>query len=64
MKKIQSIILVFMVIGLVVVSGCTGTEAENVEAQNETEVTETVTYIIGTEPYFPPFEYADENNSN
>lgn len=60
MKKSLSILLVFLVIGLVAVSGCTDTTEE----ENTEEVVETTSYIVGTEPYFPPFEYADENNSN
>ncbi|WP_406662155.1 basic amino acid ABC transporter substrate-binding protein [Methanolobus sp. ZRKC3] len=57
MKKILNMALIgILVLGLVAVSGCADTTADGA-----TEA-ETPVYKIGTEPYFPPFEYADENN--
>lgn len=65
MNKNLSILLVFLVIGLVAVSGCTDTTDDTTtEIEAAMAAAETVTYTVGTEPYFPPFEYADENNSN
>lgn len=64
MKKAFNFILIgLLMIGLVAVSGC----ADSAEGSGDAgEVAEEAvpTYVIGTEPYFPPFEYADENNSN
>lgn len=51
-------------VGLVAVSGCADSTAEGTEDADTGETVEVPTYIVGTEPYFPPFEYADENNSN
>ncbi|MEZ5333898.1 MAG: basic amino acid ABC transporter substrate-binding protein [Methanolobus sp.] len=65
MKKSLSIFLIGMLlIGLVAVSGCTDTDASASEDAVEDVAEEMPTYVVGTEPYFPPFEYADENNSN
>lgn len=49
------LLLGLLVATLVTISGCTDKNAEAVGTER--------TYIIGTEPYFPPFEYAEENNS-
>nr|WP_321498571.1 basic amino acid ABC transporter substrate-binding protein [uncultured Methanolobus sp.] len=61
MKKILNLLLVgILLVGLVAVSGC----ADSTEGAESEVVDDVPTYIVGTEPYFPPFEYADENNSN
>ncbi|WP_407356639.1 basic amino acid ABC transporter substrate-binding protein [Methanolobus sp. WCC5] len=63
MKKSLSLLLIgLLILGLVAVSGCTDT-AGTTGTDDET-VSEMPVYVVGTEPYFPPFEYADENNSN
>ncbi|WP_292466160.1 basic amino acid ABC transporter substrate-binding protein [Methanolobus sp.] len=64
MKKSFSFLLIgILMIGLVAVSGCADSTGETNKVEDVTE--EVVpTYVVGTEPYFPPFEYADENNSN
>ncbi len=64
MRKMLSFLLIgILMLGLVAVSGCTDT-AEGGDAEDGEVAEEVPTYIVGTEPYFPPFEYADENNSN
>lgn len=56
MKKILNfLVLGLMIAVLVTTSGCTDKNA----GANSTQKT----YVVGTEPYFPPFEYAEENNS-
>ncbi len=61
MKKILNFILLgLLVASLVAISGCTDKAAE----QAVEPVENVKTYVIGTEPYFPPFEYADENSSS
>lgn len=61
MKKMLNFILLgLLVVSLVAISGCTDKAAEQaVEPAENVQ-----TYVIGTEPYFPPFEYADENSSS
>lgn len=61
MKRILSVLLiVLLLVGLVAVSGCTDTA----EGEATEDVEETTVYRVGTEPYFPPFEYADADNNN
>ncbi|WMW22610.1 basic amino acid ABC transporter substrate-binding protein [Methanolobus mangrovi] len=62
MKKSLSFLLMgILIIGFVAVSGC----ADRTDEAAAEEIVDAVpVYIVGTEPYFPPFEYADENNSN
>lgn len=59
MKKFISISLIMlMMLGIVVLAGCSNTEEpaeENAEGDLEKEV-----YIVGTEPTFAPFEMKDE----
>jgi polar amino acid transport system substrate-binding protein len=63
MKKMLSMILVgLLLVGMVAVSGCADTTEDGVMGDETTE--EATVYRIGTEPYFPPFEYADEENNN
>ena len=54
------ILLGLLVVSLLAISGCVDKTAEQaVEPAENVQ-----TYVIGTEPYFPPFEYADENSSS
>lgn len=64
MTKGLNVLLVLLVIGLVSVSGCTDSQVNSGTGEGANASAAKATYIIGTEPYFPPFEYADENNSN
>lgn len=71
MKKIFNfILLALLVVSLVAISGCadkTANENTNQTAGQAVASAGTVNekvYVIGTEPYFPPFEYADANVSS
>lgn len=79
MKKLLNLLLLaLLVVSLVTISGCTDKAAEQavepVANQTVNQTAEQVaapsgtanekTYVVGTEPYFPPFEYADENSSS
>ncbi|SFM21843.1 basic amino acid ABC transporter substrate-binding protein [Methanolobus profundi] len=64
MKRSLNILLIgLLLVGLVAVSGCADS-AEGSGTADDVAEEEVPVYIVGTEPYFPPFEYADENNSN
>ncbi|WP_370574685.1 basic amino acid ABC transporter substrate-binding protein [Methanomethylovorans sp.] len=63
MTKRLNLLMVLVVIGLVAVSGCSDTQANGTVTEDAGASIAKTTYVIGTEPYFPPFEYADENNS-
>lgn len=57
MVEIVKILFISLfIITLTAFSGCTD---KTTEQAGQGKI-----YIVGTEPYFPPFEYADENNSN
>ncbi|MDG6244296.1 MAG: basic amino acid ABC transporter substrate-binding protein [Methanolobus sp.] len=62
MKKSLSLLLIgLLILGLVAVSGCTDKAATAGTDETESQMP---VYVVGTEPYFPPFQYADENNNN
>ena len=71
MKKIFNFIfLALLVVSLVTISGCADKTAnETINQTSEQALTSAgaaneKVYVIGTEPYFPPFEYADANVSS
>lgn len=62
MKKTMGIILLaLLVIGIVSISGCADKKVEQNNTNNTTSTQHV--YVVGTEPYFPPFESADKNSS-
>jgi ABC-type amino acid transport substrate-binding protein len=77
-KLLNFLLLGLFVVALVAISGCADKTAEQaVEQTTNQTVNQTAEqvaapvgtanekiYMIGTEPYFPPFEYADENSSS
>lgn len=54
MKKMMAFISVLLLVAVVAMSGCTDTASDEEG---------TMTYIVGTEPTFPPFEMTDEDGT-
>jgi len=64
MKKISKILLCsLLVLSMVGLVACGGGNDQQQQQGNENQQPEVKTYIVGTNPTFPPFESVDENDA-